>query len=254
MLKILLSNDDGVNAPGIQTLAAALRQYYHVQVIAPDRNRSGASNALTLDKPLRIQTLSNGDLSVQEGTPTDCVYIGVNKVVRPRPDIVVSGINCGPNLGDDVIYSGTVAAATEGRHLGLPSIAVSLDGDTHYESAAKVTCDILMLLQKSPLRAGNILNINVPDIPYEDIKGIKVTRCGSRHAASEVYSLEDPKGNMLYWLGPVGEIRDAGPGTDFEAVQHGYVSITPLQVDLTAYKTHTLVEEWLEKSGVLVKW
>lgn len=184
MLKILLSNDDGVNAPGIQTLAAALRQYYHVQVIAPDRNRSGASNALTLDKPLKIQTLSNGDLAVQEGTPTDCVYIGVNKVVRPRPDIVVSGINCGPNLGDDVIYSGTVAAATEGRHLGLPSIAVSLDGETHYESAAKVTCDILALLQKNPLRAGNILNINVPDIPYEEIKGIKVTRCGSRHAAS----------------------------------------------------------------------
>ncbi|QKJ51149.1 5'/3'-nucleotidase SurE [Providencia rettgeri] len=253
MLKILLSNDDGVNAPGIQTLAAALRQYYHVQVIAPDRNRSGASNALTLDKPLRIQTLSNGDLSVQEGTPTDCVYIGVNKVVRPRYLILWSQVSIVVNLGDDVIYSGTVAAATEGRHLGLPSIAVSLDGDTHYESAARVTCDILMLLQKSPLRAGNILNINVPDIPYEDIKGIKVTRCGSRHAASEVYSLEDPKGNMLYWLEPVGEIRDAGPGTDFEAVQHGYVSITPLQVDLTAYKTHTLVEEWLEKSGVLVK-
>ena len=253
MLKILLSNDDGVTAPGIQTLAAALRQYYHVQVIAPDRNRSGASNALTLDKPLKIQTLSNGDLSVLEGTPTDCVYIGVNKVVRPRPDIVVSGINCGPNLGDDVIYSGTVAAATEGRHLGLPSIAVSLDGETHYETAAKVTCDILAMLQKNPLRAGNILNINVPDVPYDEIKGIKVTHCGSRHAASEVYNLEDPRGNMLYWLGPVGAIRDAGPGTDFEAVQQGYVSITPLQVDLTAYKAHSLIEEWLEKSGVTVK-
>ncbi|VEB74362.1 5'/3'-nucleotidase SurE [Providencia rustigianii] len=148
MLKILLSNDDGVTAPGIQTLAAELRKSYDVQVIAPDRNRSGASNALTLDKPLKIQTLENGDLAVQEGTPTDCVYIGVNKVVRPRPDIVVSGINCGPNLGDDVIYSGTVAAATEGRHLGLPSIAVSLDGDVHYETAAKVTSDVLKMLQK----------------------------------------------------------------------------------------------------------
>ncbi|CAG9427307.1 5'/3'-nucleotidase SurE [Providencia alcalifaciens] len=253
MLNILLSNDDGVTATGIQTLAAALRQHYHVQVIAPDRNRSGASNALTLDRPLKIQTLSNGDLAVQEGTPTDCVYIGVNKVVRPRPDIVVSGINCGPNLGDDVIYSGTVAAATEGRHLGLPSIAVSLDGDVHYETAAKVTCDVLNMLQKNPLRAGNILNINVPDIPYEALKGIKVTRCGSRHAASEVYNQEDPRGNMLYWLGPVGEIRDAGPGTDFEAVQNGYVSITPLQVDLTSYKTQAVLEEWLDKSGVKAK-
>lgn len=253
MLNILLSNDDGVMAPGIQTLAAALREHYHVQVIAPDRNRSGASNSLTLDKPLRIQTLSNGDLSVLEGTPTDCVYLGVNKVVRPRPDIVVSGINCGPNLGDDVIYSGTVAAATEGRHLGLPSIAVSLNGDEHYETAAKVTCDILAMLQKNPLRAGNIININVPDIPYEELKGIKVTRCGSRHAASEVYSLEDPRGNMLYWLGPIGEIRDAGPGTDFEAVQDGYVSITPLQVDLTSYKTQSILEEWLKKSGVKAK-
>ncbi|KLN97961.1 5'/3'-nucleotidase SurE [Moellerella wisconsensis] len=250
MLNILLSNDDGVTAPGIQTLAAALREFYHVQVIAPDRNRSGASNALTLDKPLRVNTLDNGDWSVQEGTPTDCVYLGVNKLYRPRPDIVVSGINRGPNLGDDVIYSGTVAAAMEGRHLGLPSIAVSLDGDTHYETAAKVTCDMLKRLQKSPLRAGNILNINVPDIPYEQIKGYRVTRCGSRHAASEVYSLEDPKGNMLYWLGPVGEIRDAGPGTDFEAVEQGYVSITPLQVDLTAYKAHSLIEEWLENVEV----
>lgn len=253
MLKILLSNDDGVMAPGIQALSMALRQSYQVQVIAPDRNRSGASNSLTLDRPLRIQTLENGDLSVLEGTPTDCVYIGVNKVIRPRPDIVVSGINCGPNLGDDVIYSGTVAAAMEGRHLGLPSVAVSLDGDVHFKAAAKVTCDILALLQKKPLRSGNILNINVPDIPYDEIKGIKVTRCGSRHAASEVYNLEDPKGNMLYWLGPVGEIRDAGPGSDFEAVQQGYVSLTPLQVDLTAYKAHGVVEEWLNKSGVMKK-
>lgn len=250
MLKILLSNDDGVTAPGIQTLAAALRQFCQVQVIAPDRNRSGASNALTLDRPLRINTLENGDLSVIAGTPTDCVYLGVNKLFRPRPDIVISGINCGPNLGDDVIYSGTVAAAMEGRHLGLPSIAVSLDGDKHYETAAQVTCNILKILQKNPLRAGNIININVPDIPFEQIKGYRITRCGSRHAASEVYSMEDPKGNMLYWLGPVGEIRDAGPGTDFEAVQNHFVSITPLHVDLTAYKVHSTLEEWLVNAGV----
>ncbi|PHM51833.1 5'/3'-nucleotidase SurE [Xenorhabdus sp. KK7.4] len=249
MLRILLSNDDGVTAPGIQTLAAKLREQYHVQVVAPDRNRSGASNALTLDRPLRISRLNNGDVAVQEGTPTDCVYLGVNKLVRPRPDIVVSGINCGPNLGDDVIYSGTVAAAMEGRHLGLPALAVSLDGDKHYETAAEVTVRLLNMLQKLPLRAGNILNINVPDVPIEQIKGFKVTRCGCRSAAEEVYSLEDPKGNMLYWIGPPGAKHDAGPETDFAAVEEGFVSITPLQVDLTAYKAQELVTDWLLKAG-----
>ncbi|MFV9997601.1 MAG: 5'/3'-nucleotidase SurE [Arsenophonus endosymbiont of Dermacentor nuttalli] len=247
MLRILLSNDDGVTAPGIQTLATVLRKYYSVQVVAPDRNRSGASNALTLDKPLRIARLANGDISVQ-GTPTDCVYLGVNQLIRPYPEIVVSGINCGPNLGDDVIYSGTVAAATEGRHLGLPALAVSLNGKTHYQTAAEVTCHLLNLLQKTPLRAGNILNINVPDLPMSEIKSYKVTRCGSRHAAQNVYSLEDPSGDMVYWLGPVGEIRDAGPDTDFAAVEAGYVSITPLQVDLTAYKAQQVVKDWLIKA------
>ncbi|MGJ0637741.1 5'/3'-nucleotidase SurE [Xenorhabdus bovienii] len=249
MLRILLSNDDGVTAPGIQTLAARLREHYHVQVIAPDRNRSGASNALTLDRPLRINTLNNGDIAVQEGTPTDCVYLGVNRLVLPRPDIVVSGINCDPNLGDDVIYSGTVAAAMEGRHLGLPALAVSLNGDKHYETAAEVTMRLLNLLQKFPLRAGNILNINVPDVPIEQIKGFRVTRCGSRCAAKEVYALEDPKGNMLYWIGPPGEKHDAGPETDFAAIEDGFVSITPLQVDLTAYKAQELINDWLVKVG-----
>ncbi|MBD2809525.1 5'/3'-nucleotidase SurE [Xenorhabdus sp. Vera] len=249
MLRILLSNDDGVTAPGIQTLAATLRKHYHVQVVAPDRNRSGASNSLTLDRSLRINTLNNGDISVQEGTPTDCVYLGVNKLVRPRPDIVVSGINCGPNLGDDVIYSGTVAAAMEGRHLGLPALAVSLNGDRHYETAAEVTVKLLTLLQQFPLRAGNILNINVPDIPFEQIKGFRVTRCGSRCAAEEVHTLQDPKGNMLYWIGPPGEKNDAGPETDFAAVEEGFVSITPLQVDLTAYKAYELINDWLAKVG-----
>ncbi|MDX7988861.1 5'/3'-nucleotidase SurE [Xenorhabdus sp. 12] len=249
MLRILLSNDDGVTAPGIQTLAAALRKHYQVQVVAPDRNRSGASNALTLDRPLRINTLSNGDISVQEGTPTDCVYLGVNQLVHPRPDIVVSGINCGPNLGDDVIYSGTVAAAMEGRHLGLPALAVSLNGDKHYATAAEITVRLLTLLQKFPLRAGNTLNINVPDVPVEQIKGFRVTRCGCRSAADKVYVQEDPKGNMLYWIGPPGEKNDAGPETDFAAVDEGFVSITPLHVDLTAYKAHKLMEEWLAKVG-----
>ncbi|MGP1958147.1 MAG: 5'/3'-nucleotidase SurE [Arsenophonus sp. ER-NS5-MAG3] len=244
MLKILLSNDDGVTATGIQTLATILHKYYFVQVVAPDRNRSGASNALTLDKALRITRLPNGDISVQ-GTPTDCVYLGVNQLIQPSPEIVISGINHGPNLGDDIIYSGTVAAATEGRHLRLPALAISLNGKTHYKTAAEVTCNLLKFLQKKTLKAGNILNINVPDIPLSEIKGYKVTRCGSRHAAQQVYSFEDLMGSIVYWLGPVGEICDAGPDTDFAAVADGYVSITPLQVDLTAYKDQEIIKDWL---------
>lgn len=201
MLKILVSNDDGVMSKGIQTLAKALRQRYDVQIVAPDRNRSAASNSLTIDRPLRKQELENGDIAIVEGTPTDCVYLGVNNLVRPRPDIVVSGINHGPNLGDDVIYSGTVAAATEGRFLGLPAIAVSLDGEIHFETAAQVTCEVLTMLQQVPLRAGNILNINVPDIPLDEIKGFRITRCGSRHASQHVYTHTDPRGNNLIGLG-----------------------------------------------------
>ncbi len=245
MLLILLSNDDGITAPGIQTLATALREFAEVKMVAPDRNRSGSSNALTLDSALRITTLSNGDIAVQQGTPTDCVYLGVNALMRPRPDIVVSGINAGPNLGDDVIYSGTVAAAMEGRHLGLPALAVSLNGHQHYATAAAVTCQILRALQHKPLRTGKILNINVPDLPLSEIKGIRVTRCGSRHPAEQVFCQQDPRGNDLYWIGPPGEKFDVAEDTDFAAVEQGYVSITPLQVDLTAYAAQDVVENWL---------
>ncbi|EFC7614925.1 RNA polymerase sigma factor RpoS [Escherichia coli] len=196
-MRILLSNDDGVHAPGIQTLAKALREFADVQVVAPDRNRSGASNSLTLESSLRTFTFENGDIAVQMGTPTDCVYLGVNALMRPRPDIVVSGINAGPNLGDDVIYSGTVAAAMEGRHLGFPALAVSLDGHKHYDTAAAVTCSILRALCKEPLRTGRILNINVPDLPLDQIKGIRVTRCGTRHPADQVIPQQDPRGNTL---------------------------------------------------------
>lgn len=251
MLRILVSNDDGVSAPGIRALSEALRRTYHVQVVAPDRNRSGASNALTLDRPLRTVVHENGDIAVVEGTPTDCVYIGANLLMRPRPEIVVSGINCGPNLGDDVIYSGTVAAATEGRHLGLPGIAVSLNGETHYDTAAEITCRLLAMLQRVPLRAGNILNVNVPDIPLSEIKGMKVTRCGTRRAPDVVYTQMDPKGNPLYWPGPPGEKLDTGPDTDFAAVDAGYVSVTPLHVDLTAYSVQEKLEAWLQKAGVI---
>ncbi|CQD62153.1 5'/3'-nucleotidase SurE [Yersinia enterocolitica] len=245
MLRILLSNDDGITAPGIQTLAAALREFAQVQIVAPDRNRSGSSNALTLDSALRITTLSNGDIAVQQGTSTDCVYLGVNALMRPRPDIVVAGINAGPNLGDDVIYSGTVAAAMEGRHLGFPALAVSLNGHQHYATAAAVTCRILRTLQLKPLRTGKILNINIPDLPLSEIKGIRVTRCGSRHPAEQVFCQQDPRGQDLYWIGPPGEKFDVAEDTDFAAIEQGYVSITPLQVDLTAYGAQDVVENWL---------
>lgn len=253
-MRILLSNDDGVYAPGIQILANALREFAHVQVVAPDRNRSGASNALTLESPLRVSTLMNGDMSVQMGTPTDCVFLGVNTLMRPQPDVVVSGINHGPNLGDDVIYSGTVAAAMEGRHLGLPALAVSLDGHQHYETAAVVTCSLLRALLRQPLRTSRILNINVPDLPLEQIKGIRVTRCGSRQPADKVIAQQDPRGNTVYWIGPPGNKLDASEDTDFAAVEAGYVSVTPLHVDLTAHAAHDVVRSWLTKAGVEAQW
>lgn len=253
-MRILLSNDDGIHAPGLQTLAKALRELAVVQVVAPDRNRSGASNSLTLESSLRTFEYPNGDIAVQMGTPTDCVYLGVNALMRPRPDVVVSGINAGPNLGDDVIYSGTVAAAMEGRHLGFPALAVSLNGYEHYQTAAAVTCTILRILEREPLRTGRILNINVPDLPLSEIKGIRVTRCGSRHPADKVIPQQDPRGNTLYWIGPPGEKYDAGPETDFAAVDEGYVSLTPLHVDLTAYGAQEVVSAWLDRAGVAGQW
>lgn len=240
-MRILLSNDDGVTAPGIQTLAAALREFAQVQVVAPNRNRSGASNALTLESPLRSETLANGDISVIDGTPTDCVYLGVNALMRPRPDIVIAGINAGPNLGDDVIYSGTVAAAMEGRHLGFPALAVSLDGERHYDTAAAVTCRLLRMLSDTPLRSGRILNVNVPDVPLAAIRGWRVTR----HPAQTVIHQQDPRGKPLMWIGPPGAKQDAGEETDFAAVAAGYVSVTPLQVDLTAHGARDRLAEWL---------
>lgn len=226
-MRILLSNDDGIHAPGIQQLAVALRQLATVQIVAPDRDRSGASNSLTLDAPLRTQTQPNGDIAILSGTPTDCVYLGVNALMRPGPDIVVSGINAGPNLGDDVIYSGTVAA---------------------------VTCRLLRALTHAPLRTGKILNVNVPDLPLSSIKGCKVTRCGSRHPASEVIRQTDPRGREMLWIGPPAGSFDEGPGTDFEAVSQGYVSLTPLQVDLTANAALPVLSDWLGDTEGLAPW
>lgn len=256
-MRILLSNDDGLHAPGIQSLAAALRrcaEVQTVQVVAPDRNRSGASNSLTLDRPLRALKETNGDIAIQSGTPTDCVYLGVTALMRPGPDIVVSGINAGPNLGDDVIYSGTVAAAMEGRHLGYPALAISLNGENHYDSAAAVACRLIRALTLEPLRTSRILNVNVPDLPLSLIKGIKVTRCGTRHPAAQAIRQLDPRGREMLWIGPPGETFDNGPDTDFAAIEQGYVSITPLQVDLTAYSAQEVLATWLSNAEVSAQW
>ncbi|QJR80411.1 5'/3'-nucleotidase SurE [Alteromonas pelagimontana] len=248
-MKILLSNDDGVFAKGIITLHAALASEHDVTVIAPDRNCSGASNALSLHQPLRIQQMENGFYSVN-GTPSDCVHLGVNRFLEEEPDLVVSGINHGANLGDDVVYSGTVAAATEGRYMGLPAIAVSLTSHQgeHFETAAQVVMDIIRKLQHHPLPANQILNVNVPDVPYDSLNGVKITRQGRRHRAEAMVQSTDPFGRVIYWYGPAGGEQDAGPGTDFNAIAEGYCSVTPLSVDMTAYQSLDEMKEWLSKN------
>ncbi|NCB57054.1 MAG: 5'/3'-nucleotidase SurE [Gammaproteobacteria bacterium] len=244
-MKILVSNDDGVNAQGLHCLSEALCSLGEVIVVAPDRNRSGASNSLTLENPIRVETLETGKRYSVKGTPTDCVHFAVNKLLDPWPDIVVSGINHGANLGDDVIYSGTVAAATEGRHMGLPAVAVSLVGEIHFASAAHYACLLVSRLRTHPLPSDQILNVNVPDLPLEQIKGIKVTRLGNRHRGEKMIVMQDPRGKPVYWIGPPGEKQDAGEGTDFHAIEQGYVSITPLQVDMTAYGSVSELTTWV---------
>ncbi|GAA5192437.1 hypothetical protein GCM10025772_21710 [Ferrimonas gelatinilytica] len=246
-MKILVSNDDGVHAPGIKALSDALTQVAQITTVAPDRNCSGASNSLTLTNPLRTQTLENGYIQVN-GTPTDCVHLAIRELIDEEPDLVVSGVNAGANLGDDTLYSGTVAAAMEGRHLGLPAIAVSLVGRElkHYDTAAQITRQIVELLMAEPLPKEYILNINVPDCPMDEIKGIKVTRLGNRHKSEGMVRTTDPAGRRIFWLGPPGLEQDAGEGTDFHAVAHGYVSITPLKVDLTAHQQLDTLKQWVK--------
>ena len=246
-MKILMSNDDGVFAKGLAILHQTIASEHDVTVIAPDRNCSGASNALSLHQPLRIQQMDSGFYSVN-GTPSDCVHLGVNRFLKEDPELVVSGINHGANLGDDVIYSGTVAAATEGRYMGLPAIAVSLTSKKgeHFETAARVVLEIIKKLQKHPLPANQILNVNVPDVPYEELKGIKVTRQGRRHRAEGMVEDKDPFGRQIFWYGPAGAEQDAGPGTDFHAIAHGYCSVTPLSVHMTARDSIAEMEKWLE--------
>lgn len=251
-MRILLSNDDGYEAPGINALAQALQDVAEITIVAPERDRSGASNSLTLEMPIRARRLGENLIRV-DGTPTDCVHLAITGLLDHEPDMVISGINAGANMGDDVLYSGTVAAAMEGRFLGLPAIAVSLAGSghrfTHYEAAAKVARQFIDRLASDPLPQDTILNINVPDMPYEELSGYQATRLGHRHKAEPVIKAEDPRGRDIYWVGPPGAEQDAGPGTDFYAVRNGYVSVTPIQIDLTRHQSLQSVADWLAKWG-----
>jgi 5'-nucleotidase len=245
-MRILLSNDDGYFAPGLAALAEGLASLGEITVVAPERDRSGASNSLTLDRPLMLSKSHNGFFYVN-GTPTDCVHMAVTGLLDFEPDVIVSGINSGSNMGDDTLYSGTVAAATEGYLLGIPSIAVSLVGKefAHYKTAARVARDLVERLRREPFGAPVLLNVNVPDVPYEALAGMEVTRLGRRHKAQPVVEGKNPRGETVYWVGPAGAAREAGPGTDFNALERGAVSVTPLQVDLTHANQIPLVCEWV---------
>lgn len=248
MMRILLSNDDGYLAPGLVCLARALKPLAHIDVVAPERDRSGASNSLTLAYPLRVHQAENGFYFL-DGTPTDCVHLAITGLLETEPDIVIAGINHGANLGDDVIYSGTVAAAMEGRFLGRPAIAVSLakKGGKNFETAAQIVLHLLDMLKREPLPADTILNVNVPDVAFEQLAGYEATRLGHRHKAEPVIRAADPHGNPVYWVGAPGSEADAGPGTDFHAIRNNAVSITPLHVDLTRYTALDQVSAWLKK-------
>lgn len=253
-MRILVSNDDGVYAPGLEILAEAMRMFGEVRVVAPDRNRSGASNSLTLHNPIRVKELDNGFISV-EGTPTDCVHLALTGLLDTPPDLVIAGINAGANLGDDVLYSGTVAAATEGRFLGLPAVAISLVGNEfrYYDTAAKVAQYLIGQLPKLSLSGQIILNVNVPDLPFHILEGIEITRLGTRHSAEPTIKQKDPRGHTIYWVGPPGAEEDAGPGSDFYAINAGKVSVTPLKIDLSHYESIKPLTSWLDESPLFLQ-
>ena len=246
-MRVLVSNDDGVDAPGIHFLARRLSVVGEVIVVAPDRDRSGASNPLTLDQPIRVTRMEDGRYRVA-GTPTDCVHLALAGLLDKEPDIVVSGINNSANLGDDVIYSGTVSAAMEGRFLGLPAIAVSLAAKDHkgihYASAAQAALAIMERLLVDPLPADTILNVNVPDLPWSELRGFAVTRLGRRHRSAPCIAQIDPRGRPMYWIGPPGEAEDDGPGTDFHAVVNRRIAITPIHLDLTGRRLLRQLKTW----------
>jgi len=246
-MRILLSNDDGYFSPGIAALAEALKDLAEIVVVAPERNRSGASNSLTLDRPLSLRKAGNGFYFV-DGTPTDCVHLAVTGMLNPLPDMIVSGINHGANMGDDTIYSGTVAAATEGFLLGIPSIAMSLTSfeGKHFEAAGRVARDLVERFMGQPIPQPVLLNVNVPDLPYEQLGGMEVTRLGKRHKAEPVVTMQSPRRETVYWIGAAGAAQDAGPGTDFHAVERGMVSVTPLQIDLTHTSQLPTIRAWMQ--------
>lgn len=244
-MKLLLSNDDGVHAKGLTILRQYCQQAgWDVQVIAPDRDRSGASNSLTLTRPLTPIYLADGAISI-DGTPTDCVHLGLNTLCPYLPDRVVSGINSGANLGDDVIYSGTVAAAMEGRFLDSPPVAVSLAGKTHFETAAQVLVELLPKLYTLSLPDRTVININVPDVPFNELAGMEVTRLGHRQRSDNPVHAQNPRGKECYWINAQGKGADAGQGTDFFAIEHNRVSITPIQVDMTGHDSIQVLKEQL---------
>ena len=251
-MHLLLSNDDGIHSLGLKLLADALSQMGKTTVVAPNRNRSAASNSLTLDRPIRAQKMSDNWYSV-DGTPTDCVHLGITGLIDEEPNIVVSGINAGANLGDDVIYSGTVAAAMEGRFLGLPAVAISITSfhPSYLEDAARVSYELISKLTSTQLPNDVIININIPDLPKEELKGIQTTRLGNRHKAEPVIQSEDPRGKPIYWVGAAGPEQDSGPGTDFHAIKNGYISVSPMHLDLTHYKAMQEVADWVSKCEIL---
>ena len=246
-MHILLSNDDGYLATGLCVLAKSLAKFAKISVVAPDKNRSAASNSLTLEMPLRAHHAENGFISV-DGTPTDCVHLAITGLLDKEPDMVFAGINHGANLGDDVLYSGTVAAATEGRFLGLPALAISLASSEpkHFETAAQVAVVLLNKIIQTPLPKDTLLNVNVPDLPYSKLQGYQSTRLGQRHKSEAVIKSFDPRGREIFWVGPPGSEQDAGKGTDFFAIKNGYVSVTPLQLDLTRYERMNEIKKWLD--------
>jgi 5'-nucleotidase len=247
-MRILISNDDGYFAPGLNILATHLAKIADITVVAPERNRSGASNSLTLDRPLSVRKASNGFYYVN-GTPTDCVHIALTGLMDEMPDMVVSGINDGANMGDDTIYSGTVAAAMEGYLLDIPSFAFSMSqhNATHFETAARIAVELVQHYAKTALKSPTLLNINVPDVPYEAIQGRSITRLGKRHKAEPVIQLKTPRGETVYWVGAAGQPNDGGIGTDFYAIAHNHVSISPIQVDLTKHSQLPELKDWISK-------
>ena len=246
-MKILVSNDDGYHAPGLTIIVEYLKKIAEVVVVAPDRNRSGSSSSLTLDKPLSVSEISPNHYIV-DGTPTDCVHLALTGLLKFKPDMVISGINDGANMGDDTLYSGTVAAAIEGYTIGIPSMAVSMANHKpkHFKTAAMVTVDLINKMNAKATTETPLLNINVPDVPYDELNGLLITRLGKRKQADPIISSLTPKGQNIYWIGPAGEPSDCGKGTDFFAVKENYVSISPIQIDLTNHKLIEHMSEWLK--------